>query len=536
MFSVRIGGENLNLKKGSKVSLELNNPMFNEELIEGSFTYPFELDMSGHNIRLTNFRNMIQNKRRLEEPIDCYLDIHGNPYKAAKLRLDYSSSERMTGFLQVDSGSVADVLNTRKLAEVNLGGERFIGNNYATKLAHFSSKAPLFGIVDQYCFFPIFHPNFYGQGDDSKNPAFTATSKTVNMFYAGAFLSNPDSFGVGTRLEYSFVPFPSLFYVLKQCCKSLGYVPTGSLFDDLEMQGAVIYNTKAIDRIGPGPDSGLINYHQDNINLVNHVPDLTIGEFFNQLRKYFFINIGIDSSRKTITFTPLREIHRSADYVDWSRGCSRSVEEKSVETSGIKFNWGVDDDDELFELNSFQREYSEGSELGDQKEMGSEASGLFMVSDPYAAPDHKQLIPHALQVGNSLDESYNDPNIDATYLGQNNFTFRVLFYRGRQPDSSGSSYPFGSCGVERFDGTRIAHYHCDWLGDYGRKNTWAKEHIHFWNNTKRFTIKKRFSMEELENFDPRKKVMIHGIKAFVAKINIDSDFTTKEGLVELYTA
>lgn len=534
MFSIRKGNTNLSLSKNSKISLEMNSSVFDDELFNGAYSLPVDFELTNPNIKALDFRHIIQNKELLETPIPIYLDIENNPYKEAILRLDFSSNKKISGFIQIDNGSIASDITEVKINNIDLGGERFIGNNYADKLAHFNGKAQMLANVDQYTFFPIYNPNFFGAPDDTLNGQFSADSKVLNKFDSGSFLSNPDVLGVGDRYAYSFVPMVSLVYLIEQCCKAIGYRATGTFLANAEIKSAVIYNTTAIDKmvLSLGQHT---NVHQDYINLINHVPEMSIADFFHELRNFFFVDIQTNSSSKTIDFKTLREIHEDEIYVDWSKGALNNFEQKPFNTNGLKFSLGVDDADELFETYSFEREYYSGPTIGDKRDASSSISSLYMKSNPLGLTLHQQLIPEALQVGSSLEPNYNDPLYNENVLGINPYSLRILFYRGKHADSSGSLYPLGSSDVYNYAGAKIANYSLDWLGDYGRKKTFAQKHIDFWLQTKRITVSKMFTQNELENFNPRKKVMINGMKFLVSKLNIDSDFKSKPGKVELYT-
>lgn len=536
MFNVKIGNEYLSLAKGSKISLEFNSSLFDNELFKGSYSFPIDFDLSPKNIRLTDFRHIIQSKTRLETPIPITLEIANSPYKKATLRLDFSNQNKMSGYILLDSGSIADALNSIKLNTVDYGGNIVIGETLTAKMAHISAKAPMAAVVDDYTFFPVHNPNFYGAETDSVNAEFTENNKVINYYdpILDRFLNNQDFVTSSSHTKFSFVPFPSLVFVIKKICEHIGYKAVGDFIDDAEIKTAVIYNTVAIDDYVTFP-TYVVNSYKNYINIQNHVPNLTIGEFLHAVRNFFFVNIEIDATRKIIEFTKFKSIFNDSRYIDLSKNTSKSYEHKPFSTNGIEFDFGLDSNDELFEANNYESKSIIGPSIGDKKSFGSIASTLFMLKEDRGPAFWDTLIPQAIQRGNSLEDQLNDEEFSDTVLGQNDYSLRFLFYRGRHSGERFTKYPLGSSDIYNYRDEVVGNTSLHWEGDNGRKVKYAEEFINFWQNTKPITFTKLFTYNELLEMKTTRKVMIHGIKGFISKINVDSDFKTKPGKIQIYT-
>lgn len=528
MLTIRIGTEYLQLEKRSAISLEMNASIFEDEIFKGSYSAPINFAYSEHNLRLLNFRHLVQNVIRLEQPIKVNLDINGNFYKSALLRLDFSSSKKISGYLQIDYSAAAELLNSTKLKNVYLGGDRYIGNSYPTKVAHFNAMAPASSTaLGDYTFAPIYNPEFYKKGDDSTNPDFTNGSGVLNFFQDNTFVSDSISFGSPSSQVYSFVPLISVTYLIRKCCEQIGYRAIGSFLENIEIATLVMPSFTAIDKISTLPH-GTYNVQQEYLNLSNHVPDITISEFFREIRNTFFCHIEVNSTANTIEFKLLREVINDSRLVDWSGDIVNDLEYIKLDKRSVEIAINPDSEDELFETNEFVREYKYGDQNEDSISYEINASPLYMLRQEDPLSTFRQLLPEARQIGNSVDSSI------ASTLEQNKFGLRFLFYRGRRNDGNGDTYPLASSDVYDYAGNQIASYSLFWSGENGLRNAFGKDYLYFRTNCKLVRFEKFFTENELINFKASNRIYIENLRGFVSQIKVSSDFKNKPAIIEAY--
>lgn len=534
MFGIKVDNEFIDLETKNSISFQYNSSFFDGGSFNGNFSFPFNPAFSPKNIRLFGHRMFPQVVGNLDDQIDGILYIGGLPYKKCKINLT-STSKKISSFLQVDNSFFADKLKETSLKDVPLGGDRFIGNTVAEKIAHFNASAPIDARLQfDYIFFPTYNPLFYKSDDDIIFPEFINNAGGVlNYFYLGTFVGNNDSTGAfGNRLTYSFVPYPSLLYVIKKVCDFLNLAYYGEIFDNIYWQRAVIYNTVAIDRIVNATESfPTTNVYQNNINLQNHVPDITIEKFLGALRTDLFLDHFINTEKGTIEFKFFKSILNDNEYEDWSKNTSPYIEEEAIDQRGLKFILSRDDNDETFEELNYTDEIVEGK---GEKEINMNIAKVFDAKDYNNELDFNRKDPYAKQVGNSLETTLNsDPTAD-NYLWENDFSFRIMFYHGRQPDSLGNLVPFGSSDVFNYNESLVGSRSMNWFGTYGRREQLAKDYIDFWQKTKKLIIKKRLTEVELMSFSPHKKYMFYGIKTLISQIKFTSDLHKKDAIITAY--
>lgn len=534
MFGIKVGNEFLDLEPKNSISFQFNSSFFDAGSFNGNFSFPFNPAYSPKNIRLFGHRMFPQVIGNIDDQVDGILYIGGLPYKKCKINLT-SASKKISAFLQVDNSFFADKLKDTKLKDVPMGGDRYIGNTVADKIAHFNASAPADARLQfDYIFFPTYNPLFYKSDDDVVLPEFLSNAGGVlNYFYLGTFVGNNDANDASgaSRLTYSYVPYPSLLYVIKKVCEFLSLDYYGEVFDNPYWQRAVIYNTVAIDRLFTNGFGITTNVYQNNINLQNHVPDVTIEEFLGALRTDFFLDHFINTDTGRIEFRFMKSILRDPYYEDWSQNTNPDIEEEVIDQSGFKFLLSRDSDDETFEELQYTDEIIEGK--GEQ-EINMNIAKVFDAKDYNDELVFNRKDPYAKQVGNSLEDTLNSDPTSDNYLWENKFSFRIMFYHGRQPDSLGNLVPFGSSDIYNYNESLVGSLSMNWFGTYGRREQLAKDYIEFFNNTKKLIIKKRMTESELQSFNPQKKYMFYGIKVLIQQIKFSSDLNKKDAIITAY--
>jgi len=218
----------------------------------------------------------------------------------------------------------ASILDTR-LRDVDLGGDRVIVPTLAASMRdHAMSILDADANGEDYCFGPIENPDFYQNG--------ITYYGVVNMWKTGSgatygYLDNPTESWIFTGPDatlfqdpatvptYSpFVPFPFLLYVLRKIAEQFRLSLGGDFVTEPGVEQLVIYNTYALDLIeekysATYSSDYYVNLGNANINLQNHVPDITVGEFLQALGT--FLNLNVDIGASSLRIDILDTIARS---------------------------------------------------------------------------------------------------------------------------------------------------------------------------------------------------------------------------------
>ncbi len=179
------------------------------------------------------------------------------------------------------------------------------------------------GTSDNYdwTFFPVKNPDFYSNNDDYIG--------YVNYYENDTFVS-------GT-FEYPITPFPYMLYVLRKCFNENGLNLLGGFLSDADIKQLVIYNNYALDNILINAVTGdpYTNNWTDKINLQNHVPDISVGDFIKAVKTFFFLAYFYNNEKGEVTIKTLNEILTSPDHEDWTDIASPVTSEEANESDGF---------------------------------------------------------------------------------------------------------------------------------------------------------------------------------------------------------
>ncbi len=119
MIEIYVKGRALDLAPDASVSLVFNNSLFDSDVLQGSFSYPFTLPASPHNRLTLGFPEIIENLAELETEYECLFVYEALALRARlKVREVTHSAYSVNLFTQV--GAVADKLKTLKLQDLPL--------------------------------------------------------------------------------------------------------------------------------------------------------------------------------------------------------------------------------------------------------------------------------------------------------------------------------------------------------------------------------------------------------------------------------
>lgn len=478
MIDLKLNHTSLDLGGNANIGLELTSPLFQRNNIPGSISYPFTIPATPNNRRQLNHPELLSSTEQFKTYSDVQLYIEHILYKIGTLKIQDTSDKDYRINFKSDSGDIQEKIKDVKLADIDLGTAtldyNIINSTYPTA---------------KYQLFPLKNPDFYGENN-------TEFAKYLNYYTpAGAFATNT----LGNN-QYAIVPFPYLRHILDRIGTHLGYTFTGTWLSEADVQRTVIYNNYALDNLNAGNNDFITA--ANGIDFKNHVPDITIGQFFVALQNYFGLAFIFNPILKTCQLVRLTDVANNREYIDWTSRTEPGYKNVPYEYLGFELLQSEDSQDKLFEEQD--KEWLEQRVDNGGKEIATMASTLFMRTETDEINSRAWTIPEAKQPGSS-------PEFDQ---GINDFTLRFLVYRGLQPDGSANNYPLGTWDINNHAGSAItgAEKTLRWAGSNGLYQQNYKAWLDLFKNTRYVERKTRLNIEDLLNFDWTKKIQIDHVR------------------------
>lgn len=272
MIRIVVDKQDLTLYRDTSFVIELNNPVFTTETIEGDVVYNFDIPVAG-NERVFGFAHLPYTQE--QRTYDClvFVDgvqlIHGNLIVQKSTRLSYSVAIVVNPFPEGWADrSVRD----------NEDEEIVIAHSYETHKAAWAEFLQSSLSEDSNVKFGIFqNEEGYGEANEGfqNHPGYSAMQKLVNRLFAynGEIVNisdnNPSSlFGVlfnkysvhwtrgssgflaiemTARNVFCFCPQLRLPIIMKKVFASCGFNTSGAFFSRLDTRNVFIQSPKAID-------------------------------------------------------------------------------------------------------------------------------------------------------------------------------------------------------------------------------------------------------------------------------------------------
>lgn len=168
----------------------------------------------------------------------------------------------------------------------------------------------------------IYNPGFYG----NKNKIF---SKFVNWYDGNLSLYPENTFKTPTA--YTLVPMMTLHYVVRQLLLVMNYSGEGAFFSDADLKLLFIENTKSIDLQCEMIDLPF-NVFETSFQYKDHLPDVTVQDFFDEIKNYFGLSIEYDIINRKAKIDFIQPVLTATENEDYSDKVYRI----SLETSQVK--------------------------------------------------------------------------------------------------------------------------------------------------------------------------------------------------------
>jgi hypothetical protein len=256
VFDIEVNGQFLDVPDGS-FRYELVNSILTTELYQGDWSFPYDIPDTPLNSKILGYANKLDTDN-LSTEFSAWLYIFGIPRYSTKLTVTRGKIRSMTITL---TGGIKALPNAeKKLSEIDLGSDYFLGNTQALVLA-FAKTAAECGDWQTYgfTFVPFYAPDFYG----GKNPNFLGVCNRVNPT-TGDILGNSLT---TVNNKYNLVPFLFLYYVLDRIFKDASLTPSGSFWTNQELSTLLLFNNYAIEIRPEAGNSRLVVSNEHNLTV-----------------------------------------------------------------------------------------------------------------------------------------------------------------------------------------------------------------------------------------------------------------------------
>ncbi len=294
MLNIKVGGEFLDLVPGMVIQLVINNPMFEDDVIQGDYTMPVMIPLSARN------RGIFGHLERLDGVVasnkfDC--EVYEKDIKVFEgvLCLEKPGNGGYDSYILVNLGAFSSLIQGKKLSDLTLGGpitlpggppsvgSDQIMRNYANTIT--AQTYP----TSKFNFFEVFMENLV---------KVNYSHDVVNDLYGASYLP--------------MIPFLFVNFILDGLFRENKITKvSGSWFADAEINSLTILNNYITDF-----RTGGFLVENDTIDPKNHVPDMLLTDFLNALRNTF--GLGIIIKGDNVEVVPLRDILHDNSFVDWT--------------------------------------------------------------------------------------------------------------------------------------------------------------------------------------------------------------------------
>jgi len=435
-----ITGKRIAIKQGEKAIIELNNSLFNDEgQFLGSYSYPVKLALTGETLEAIDFAPELEKKiRKPLIPVIVYLG--GQVFKNSVLSLAVDGSE-VEGTLQIDLRIINEKLKSTKLNELPCEvlplstTESLLCNHMKVAAANTDWR------IYPYTFFPIKNPLFVGEVTQVPASVARLSNAVVNeISFAGgnySFLASTggsaaDVTDTDRNLKHK-VAFFYLPYVIKQVCNYLGYQAKGDFLNHPDVERIVIENINEM-QIGTNGQYGTA------ISCDDHLPEITLEDFFKSLISFFCIRITPVIGSSDLIFSWKKSAIEKSKYVDLRNYTYKILQQSYTEPKGFTITAEVEKLDNDVAENTDEVTFGNGS-----KKLSAKAGTIRMGKD-FVFGNIAQFyeLPVQQKAGNLWDSrSIGRRGNSVNKTGVKEFPLRFLFTTGATYFANGTFYPRG---------------------------------------------------------------------------------------------
>ncbi len=507
----------LDVAQDSKLTVKFVSSAFNEDtVIKGSYSYPVVFPFTEKNDAAFSYGRFLEN-RFGRKAIDVNLSFLGMSWKRGRVEYDVSS-KGYDAFIVVDNSLVADFLRDVTVPQVftETKNGKFVSHKSIRIDASGSSvKDRIRTINDSVGGYPFCMPTYI-------NPMATGELQTLNDgsdgidFEKSVINDFSDGYAVKDLSLYGASFY--LTWVIKEVCAFLGFKAVGSYLDDPFVKSIIIDNT--------GVRQGSDILASGAINPAQHLPTLSISDFFKALRNDHKVIFYFDSQNQIAHFEKSNLILSQPNRMDITDAQIKdSITIKRQPTGAFKLMTKTDDSDEMYKVLPY-----EGSVIIGYTENFKEAPMTigrpFMWALKLWDIDGVRL-PRKLQTGNCYGNALNAKtayNADNEY-GKNSFAFRLLSYKGSLL-LGGTVYIAESTSDDIGNLNRTFDHSLMLGGDKGVINTFSLPWYSFFCISEQVELQAKLNINQFMAINPLQKLFIAGENR--AKVELLMDEVTFE--------
>lgn len=453
-LQIRMSGEIMDLAPQSKVDLELVNPYLTyDDILSSKASIP-NLPATARNRSLLGYPDLLQNDR-VNYRYYCEKYYNGQLLQTGVAVLTEAGVDYSFTVVQALGEFFGDY-QTKLLTEIEFGSIEL--PEILTKVVKQENKNAV-------CFPTIVNPDYYGA-----NGALVNYSGLMNDYQAGAYTES------GPRVAFVF-----LDYLLERIASLTGTTIDGDYFNRPEFRKLILFNTRALDGASA-------------VRISRHLPELTLAQFFLELRKFFNLSFTIRPAEKRFTIGFTNDILKKPTRKNWSEKALKEFKKQPETNRRLQLGSEQDSADALVKdkppiiEDYLTPELEEPTGIAPQK---TKFSTLLMDAEITTAA--------CKQAG--ITEEFNQLT--------NKFSARLLFYTG---DEAVNSIPTASSSLND-----LSLY---WTGVNGI----AAE---FWTLNERlrqdwFYVSRNFNLNEFDiaTLDFSEKVHVNGVNYIVLKVSV----------------
>jgi hypothetical protein len=304
-------------------------------------------------------------------------------------------------------------------------------------------------------------------------------------------------------------PQPFLMYILRQIFSSFGYKIDGEWVRDEEIQQLVCLNIRFIRTFTSGPP--FITFTED-LDLKNHVPDITVGQLLTSLKQRFLLGYYWRTNQRELVIRSLKntlDSDEAQDLTDLVVGEEDTNFNKNAESYRMSQQFDQDDANERW-LERPDPKFIKGTIAGSAippAVPGGAAEGdyyLYLYDNYYyryngstmdkSAYNYFDIENDGSTINFNIDHDtpfmrnavatglaaskWKTPHVeyDVKYIEEGallEMPLRLLYWRGLQEDSVGDTYPLASNDKTDEGGDPIGNYglknedqYADWQANY----------------------------------------------------------------------
>lgn len=309
MYTAKIEGQSIDVDDIS-ISFRLKNPMFDDNAgMDWSTTYPFKLPNTPRNRFIFGFphRTSLKDKHVKDYSFEHFFS--GIRLPGDTIRVTYATTGEIEAYVKIGRSDFVSLNKNKLLSQLNFPVVRY-----------YLDPNSLMWVWD-----PIFKEQKYPDipfalctvKNDSLfdnthvaswwiDPAQNNWGPYQNMYYE---VSGVDIF----TNERAISPFPFVASVIDQIFKECNYAIKENFFtSDDELKSLCIYNPNIEEMFGPNPGEYF------DITPSNHLPGITIPEFFIRIRVPFGVDFYFNNYNREVRIITRKQVITSTDVVDIS--------------------------------------------------------------------------------------------------------------------------------------------------------------------------------------------------------------------------